>query len=72
MPVERFASLEEAEEAMRRRTEEGLARRIEAAWALAALLGPASSFRGVRKFRSIQEAAREREDRSRNRSASGR
>jgi hypothetical protein len=65
MPVERFRSLEEAEEALRQRTDVDLARRIEAAWALAGLLAPPRPFRGVRTFRSIQEAARERAERGR-------
>lgn len=56
MGVEKFRSLEQAEKALNERTDQPLARRIEAAWGLARLFSPHRPLRGVFKFRSIEEA----------------
>lgn len=56
MGIEKFRSLEQAEKALKERSDQPLARRIEAAWGLARLFSPHRPLRGVFKFRSIEEA----------------
>ena len=56
MGVRKFRSLEEAERALQTRLDQPLARRIEAAWGLAALFSPHRPRSGVFKFRSIEES----------------
>jgi hypothetical protein len=53
--VEKFHSLEAAEKALRERSDQPLARRIEAAWALCGLFSPHKPRPGLFKFRSIEE-----------------
>lgn len=62
MPVQRFRSHEDARRALWcDRDDPGLHRRIARLWATARRLMPPSIPRGLRKFRSIEEANRERE-----------
>lgn len=62
MPVERFRTLEDARRAMEDRVSPApLEVRVRALFALMDALSPNRYPRGVRKFRSIEEAARDRE-----------
>ena len=65
MPIQRFESFEEARRALWvERDDPALARRIRNLWAFAARLTPVSTPRGLRKFRSIEEANLDRERRT--------
>lgn len=63
MPVQKFRTLEEADRAleMMQSTPKQLARRVDSLWKFSASLAPRQSFRGVRKYRSIEDANRDRE-----------
>jgi hypothetical protein len=54
--VEKFRTLQDAETALRERSDQPLARRIEAAWSLALLFSPHRPCRGVFKFKSIEDS----------------
>jgi hypothetical protein len=64
MAVEKFRTFEEASLALARRrgSDEGtqLAARVSALWAMSAALAAPLECRGVRKFRSIEEADADR------------
>lgn len=63
MPVQRFRDLDEARRALWTHSRDPyLARRIRALWARASRLSPPMIPRGLRKFRSIEEANLEREE----------
>jgi len=65
MPVERFESFEDARRALWvDRDDPDLARRIRELWDFAARLAPAPPFRGLKRFRSIEEANEERDQRT--------
>jgi hypothetical protein len=62
MPVERFRSLDEARRALWvARDDPKLAARIRRLWSISSRLVPLGIPRGVRKFRRIEEANRERD-----------
>jgi len=62
MPVQRFKDPDEARRALWTTSDDpSLARRIRSLWARAARLAPPGIPRGLRMFRSIEEANRERE-----------
>lgn len=62
MPVQRFRDPDEARRALwTESSDPALARRIRALWARASRLAPSMIPRGLRKFRSIEEAGRERQ-----------
>jgi len=61
MPIQRFRTHEEARRALWHRPDEGdLAARMRRLWAFAARLCPSRAPRGLRRFRSIEDAARDR------------
>ncbi|HEX9711726.1 MAG TPA: hypothetical protein VGB52_04120 [Actinomycetota bacterium] len=61
MPVQRFRDPDDARRALWTSSDDpALARRIRSLWARAARLAPPNIPRGLRKFRTIEEAARER------------
>lgn len=61
MPVRKFRSFEEASRALvEEGNREGLEVRIARLWAFSASLAPPLDFRGVRKYRSIEEANADR------------
>ena len=61
MAVQRFRSFDEARRALRTRPDDPeLPRRIGSLWRLATQITPLQIPRGVRKFRSIEEAQQER------------
>jgi hypothetical protein len=63
MPVERFRDLDEARRALWvERDDAGLTPRIRRLWTIASRLVPLGIPRGVRKFRRIEDANRERDD----------
>jgi|GEM_PF-3206716 len=65
MTIWRFKSYEEAQRAMwLEPNDPSLVRRIQAAWSLARLFPLPSPERGVKRFRSIEEAAAERKSRA--------
>jgi hypothetical protein len=66
VPVQRFRNLEDAARALWTRPgDETLGRRIRSLWELSARLAPPRDVpRGVRRFRSIEEANRDRDVRS--------
>lgn len=62
MPIQKFRSLEEAERALwESPMQPDLLARIAALWRFSSQLVPRDIPRGVRKFRSIEEANAERE-----------
>ena len=65
MPVERFRSIEEANAAFAARgvdrSPRGVTERFRAVCALATALSPNRFPRGLRRFRGIEDAARDRE-----------
>jgi hypothetical protein len=62
MPVQRFRTFDDARRALWcDRDDPSLHRRIARLWATGVRLAPLGIPRGVRKFRSIEEANRERE-----------
>jgi hypothetical protein len=62
MPLQRFSDLEEARRALWvPRGDPQLARRIRDLWAFASRLAPGSAPRGIRRFRTLEEANRDRE-----------
>lgn len=62
MPLQRFGDLEAARQALWVPPgDPSLARRIRSLWAFARRLAPGGSPRGLRRFRSLEEASRERE-----------
>ena len=62
MPVERFRSFEEAREALdRSRRDESLEKRVRALFAVTDYLSPNVYARGVRRFRTIDDANADRE-----------
>jgi hypothetical protein len=61
MPVQKFRDLDAARRALWRVRPSDLAAHIRALWAFSAGLAPRQIPRGVRKFRSIEEANQERE-----------
>ncbi len=62
MPIQKFRSLDEARQALWVPSgRPGLAARIKSLWAFSTRLAPRQIPRGLRKFRSIEEANRERE-----------
>jgi SH3-like domain-containing protein len=62
MPVERFRDLDEARRALwAARDDPALAARIRRLWNLSARLAPLGIPRGIRKFRRIEDANRERD-----------
>ena len=66
MPVEKFKNLEEARKALWTETKDPrLPSRIRQLWDFSSRLHPRSAPKGVQRFRSIVEANREREARSR-------
>lgn len=63
MPIQRFHSSEEAREALWvRRDDPRLVPRIRSLWAFASRLAPGAAPRGVRRFRSSEDAQRDRDD----------
>ncbi|HUF47572.1 MAG TPA: hypothetical protein VMM93_07115 [Vicinamibacterales bacterium] len=63
MPVTKFRTFEDARRALAREAPAdptALATRVADLWALAAALAPPLDFRGVRKYRSIEEADEDR------------
>jgi hypothetical protein len=63
MPVERFRSLDAARRALwATRSDRDVAARIRGLWRIASRLVPRGIPRGVRKFRRIEEANRERDE----------
>ena len=63
MPVRRFRDLEEARRALWTTSgDPELPARLRRLWSLAARLTPLGSPRGVRKFRRIEDANRERDE----------
>lgn len=63
MPVRRFRDLEEARRALWTTAgDPSLPVRLRRLWSLAARLAPLGSPRGVRKFRHIEDANRERDE----------
>jgi hypothetical protein len=68
MSVRRFRDPEEARQALWTRSDDPeLPARIRRLWALSRRLAPIEAPRGVRKFRTIEEANRERDERTRRR-----
>lgn len=62
MPFQRFRSHEEARQALWTRDDPELADRLRRLWSFSRRLAPGCAPRGLRKFRSIEEANRERQD----------
>jgi len=65
--LERFRSFDEARRALVDRDDPELAARIRRLWAFASRLSPVAGPRGLRRFRTIGEANRERDERTRRR-----
>lgn len=62
MPIQKFKDLDAARQALwRRPTSSDLGAHIRALWAFSMRLAPRQIPRGVRRFRSLEEANRERE-----------
>lgn len=62
MPLQRFRDFEEARCALWvERGDPGLVSRIQSVWAFASRLAPGAAPRGMRRFRTLEEAQRERE-----------
>jgi len=62
MPLQRFRDFDEARRALWvPRGDAGLARRIRSLWSFARRLAPGSAPRGIRRFRTQDEANRERD-----------
>lgn len=62
MPLERFRDFDEARRAQWvAKGDPALGRRIRSLWAFARRLAPGSGPRGVRRYRTIEEANRDRE-----------
>jgi len=62
MPLQRFRDSEDARRALWvERGDPQLARRIRGLWAFAGRLAPGSAPRGLRRFRTLEEAGRERD-----------
>jgi len=62
MPFQRFRDLEEARRSLWiERGDPGLVPRIRSLWAFASRLAPGAAPRGVRKFRTLEEAGLERD-----------
>ncbi len=63
MPLQRFRDFDEARRALWvERGDPRLVPRIRSLWAFAARLAPGAAPRGMRRFRTIEDANRERED----------
>ena len=63
MPVQKFRTFEDASRALAASTPEGatsLEQRIARLWSFSAALAPPLAFRGVRKYRSMEEADEDR------------
>ena len=73
MPVQKFRTFDEASRAlaMADRPPAEIAARVAALWAFSASLAPPMAFRGVRKYRSIDEADEDRRRLSLTRPARG-
>ncbi len=69
MPFQRFRDIADVPSPKRVEDLEERARRIQESWKNSELRGPLAIPRGVQRFRSIEDAAREREDRIRARMA---
>ncbi len=62
MPIQRFNSTEDAREALWvRRDDPQLVPRIRSLWAFASRLAPGAAPRGLRRFRSCEDAQRDRD-----------
>ena len=62
MPIQRFSDFDEARRALWiQRGDPQLARRIRNLWAFASRLAPGAAPRGIRRFRTLEEANRDRE-----------
>ena len=62
MTVQRFREFDEAARALWvERGDPNLPRRIRAVWEFARRLAPGAAPRGIRRFRTLEEAARERD-----------
>ncbi len=63
MPIQRFKDSEDAREALWvRRDDPQLVPRIRNLWVFAARLAPGAAPRGVRRFRSVEDAQRDRDE----------
>lgn len=63
MPLQRFRDFDEARRALwSGREDPGLASRIRSLWAFARRLAPGSAPRGIRRFRTLEEANRHRDE----------
>jgi hypothetical protein len=63
MPVQRFRDFEEARRALwSERGDPKLSARIRSLWAFARRLAPGAAPRGLRRFRTLEEANRHREE----------
>ncbi len=63
MPIQRFKSFDDARDALWvRQNDPQLVPRIRKLWAFAARLAPGTAPRGVRKFRSAEEAQQDRDE----------
>ena len=67
MPLQRFRNVADLPSPKRVEDLEERARRIQESWKNSELRGPLAIPRGVQRFRSLEEAAREREERIRER-----
>lgn len=67
MPLQRFRDVADVPSPSRVEDLEERVRRIQESWKNSELRGPPAIPRGVQRFRSLDEAAREREDRIRER-----
>ena len=73
MPIQRFRTFDEARRALWVDSHDaGLANRIRRLWDFARRLSPGSPVRGLRKFRTLDEARRERDEWTRRRIGSAR
>ena len=63
MPVQKFRSFDDATRALAARPADpdAVAARVASLWALSSALTPSLGFRGVRKYRSIEEADADRQ-----------
>jgi hypothetical protein len=62
MPLQRFRDFEEARRSLWiERGDPGLVPRIRSLWAFASRLAPGVAPRGIRRFRTLEEASRERD-----------